>query len=615
MLYALFGHRGDWRAAEANLQGSRVNQPLAAFQAPSHKGPLGKRFSFLTINTRDVVLSALKKAENGEDLIVRVVEAKGRPARGVEIGFAGPVEAVREVTGREDPVGDAKIRDGKLVFDITPYHLRTFAVKLKPVPNVLSKPRTAFVDLPFDTDVISADKHKADGDFDRSGRSFPAEMLPDTIVSGGIPFRIGPKADFAANAVACAGQTVRLPEGGFRKLYVLAADSATGLRGITPSGPARTAFKVGGAAVEVLVENWSGFYGQWDKRLWTGDDGSATSFDRGDITFAGLVPGYVRQAEVAYFTTHRHLRTGANDPYQYAYLYKLGIDLPEGTREVTLPALERVKVLAMTVAVNENDGTRPAQPLFDTLLRDRADYGRFTPCPTPRIWPEKGTIEAGRAITVALNAGEAEIRYTLDGSVPLPNSARYEGPLSLDRSAVLNAIAFAPGKMPSLMASAYFSRSFPIKGARYLFPVTQRRGGPGAESPLIDLVRGGDRAWQAFDKTDLDVVLDLGQVRTIESVMLSCRENHGSRIFLPVAVQISISSDDKDFRTVVSRDYPAPDKAGPAGSRELAFDLKRAEARFVRVKAVNMGALPKWHPNAANPAQNALMSFDEIIVR
>jgi len=57
------------------------------------------------------------------------------------------------------------------------------------------------------------------------------------------------------------------------------------------------------------------------------------------------------------------------EPYAYSYLFAYAIDLPAGTKTITLPDNDRIRILAMTVA-DEPWVTRPAQPLYDTLMRD-----------------------------------------------------------------------------------------------------------------------------------------------------------------------------------------------------------------------------------------------------
>ena len=80
-LYAVAGHRGDWRRGGIPALGARINQPLAAFQAPSHPGGLGKRLSMLRVSAPQVAVSALKMAEESREVIVRLFESHGAPVR------------------------------------------------------------------------------------------------------------------------------------------------------------------------------------------------------------------------------------------------------------------------------------------------------------------------------------------------------------------------------------------------------------------------------------------------------------------------------------------------------------------------------------------------------
>ena len=50
---------------------------------------------------------ALKKAEQGDEIIVRLVELDGKPQRDVKISFNAAITAAREVNGQEQPVGAA----------------------------------------------------------------------------------------------------------------------------------------------------------------------------------------------------------------------------------------------------------------------------------------------------------------------------------------------------------------------------------------------------------------------------------------------------------------------------------------------------------------------------
>jgi hypothetical protein len=52
-------------------------------------------------------------------------------------------------------------------------------------------------------------------------------------------------------------------------------------------------------------------------------------------------------------------------PYEYSYLYKYAIDLPAGTKSVTLPKNPKIKIASMTVAAEPRDNIAPLQLLYD----------------------------------------------------------------------------------------------------------------------------------------------------------------------------------------------------------------------------------------------------------
>jgi alpha-mannosidase len=226
------------------------------------------------------------------------------------------------------------------------------------------------VALPYNQAVASRDGSVSGGRFDSTGRSLPAEMLPRAITFGAIRFSLAPPDTF--NAVIPRGQTIALPAGTYTRLYLLAAASESDQRMIV---------KVGETPVELTIQDWGGYIGQWDNRVWKAREevvqprqgapapppGTPPRM-RTVMDVTGLTPGFIKRTPVAWFSSHRHATDGSNDVYAYAYLYAYAIDVPAGAKSVTLPVSERVKILAMTVA-DQGLLARPAQPLYDTLDR------------------------------------------------------------------------------------------------------------------------------------------------------------------------------------------------------------------------------------------------------
>src|SRR5206468_3535976 len=96
------------------------------------------------------------------------------------------------------------------------------ALTLAAPSTSLAKPVSAPVTLPFNLDAISTDGNRTDGNFD-SGYTYPAELMPATIVRDGINFQLGPTNNGAFNALSCRGQTISLNASGYDRLYFLAA--------------------------------------------------------------------------------------------------------------------------------------------------------------------------------------------------------------------------------------------------------------------------------------------------------------------------------------------------------------------------------------------------------
>ena len=130
--YALVPHEGDWRAAEIYRAGWEFNNPLAVRKVSSHAGSLPKRWGLLSVSQRDVVVSALKPGRGGS-VVLRVYEAAGRPSSGVKIKLNAGIASAREVSLVEDNGAELQVVDDTLQFDLGPYQIKTFSLKLRPL--------------------------------------------------------------------------------------------------------------------------------------------------------------------------------------------------------------------------------------------------------------------------------------------------------------------------------------------------------------------------------------------------------------------------------------------------------------------------------------------------
>jgi alpha-mannosidase len=336
--YAVTGHEGGWDEAGVAWQAERFDQPLVAFHAPSHHGALGREFSMLGVSSLKVAVNAVKLAEKGDEVVVRVFNLSPKSVTGARLSVAGGITSAREVTGGEQTKDAATVSDAGLLINLKPYEPKSFALKLRKAKSELAAPGSVPAPLPYDLALTSREGNAGAPD------SIPAELFPESVDFRGVRFAMGPKDGM--NAVASAGQRLPVPAGKARAYILAAADGAdtTGT------------FLVDRRQHRRRVQAMTGFIGQADSRIVGGKlvmDGSRLS------------RGFIKRDPVAWVSTHLHDAAGQNQLYTYGCLYSYAIDLPLGAKSLTLPDNPRIRVYAVSFAGETNDRTVAAQRLYD----------------------------------------------------------------------------------------------------------------------------------------------------------------------------------------------------------------------------------------------------------
>lgn len=334
--YSLVGHRGELDKAATVEKAEILNQKLKAFRTDKHKGTLGKEFSFVSSDNRNVVIKALKKAENSDEYIVRVYEMGGEKVEDATLSFAGEIVSACEADGTEKTVGSARFSGNGLSVSIKPYSLKTFKVRLKPSEEDACPLQYAALPLSYNHKCSSFNEFRGEADFE-SGYSFAAELLPESLTVNRIPFRLGEKD--AANGMTCGGDTIMLPVGKkYNRLYFLAAAT---------DGDYAATFRCGRNTSEFIVPSYTGFIGQWGH--------------------TGHTKGYLKDTEVAYVGTHRHSPTG-DEAYEFTYMFKFGLDIPADATSLILPKNEKIVLFAATLVEETQRPVQVATTLFNTAI-------------------------------------------------------------------------------------------------------------------------------------------------------------------------------------------------------------------------------------------------------
>ena len=126
--YALYPHAGTWKQARTERAGYEYNYRLKAMQVEPHTGSLAAEHSYLSVAPENVVLTAVKKAEDDSGLIFRVFEWAGKQS---EVTFTVPPGATdaTETNLMEKTLGTSlPLSHDKVTIPIHPYEILSLRV-------------------------------------------------------------------------------------------------------------------------------------------------------------------------------------------------------------------------------------------------------------------------------------------------------------------------------------------------------------------------------------------------------------------------------------------------------------------------------------------------------
>ena len=212
-------------------------------------------------------------------------------------------------------------------------------------------------------------------------------------------------------------------------------------------------------------------------------------------------------------------------------------------------------------------------------------------------------------------AGNAEIRYTLDGTEPTANSTLYTGAIVLQKSAKIRAAAFRNGKRSSVTSQDISFNKATACPVELLQPThknyTYKDGATLTDGLLGDKGFGTGR-WLGFSGNDLEAVIDLKQNTDVSSVSLNTCVDKGSWIFDARNIEVSVSADGKSFTKVASKPLPALEEQTPDNIYTYELTFPQTTTRYVKVTATSEHNIPEWHGGKGKPA---FLFVDEISVK
>ncbi|HVV55581.1 MAG TPA: GH92 family glycosyl hydrolase, partial [Mucilaginibacter sp.] len=206
----------------------------------------------------------------------------------------------------------------------------------------------------------------------------------------------------------------------------------------------------------------------------------------------------------------------------------------------------------------------------------------------------------------------AKIYYTLDGSTPTASSALYTKPVIVSSNTTVKAIAIDHGKS-SFADSGSFTRIRDDIKLTLLTKYLPNYPAQGDES-LIDGLRGKVNwrlgHWQGYQGTDLEALIDMGQVKPVKSISLGTLQDTRAWIVFPKYVQYWVSDDGANYKLAATVNTKVDIKDLNVQTQEFKADLN-LDTRYIKVVAKQYGPLPDWHESKGQPSY---IFADEITV-
>jgi sialate O-acetylesterase len=240
-------------------------------------------------------------------------------------------------------------------------------------------------------------------------------------------------------------------------------------------------------------------------------------------------------------------------------------------------------------------------------------------------WP---VVNASVKIAAILDSGKKELLYTLESkpkgfsihyelneAMKGPQSKLYTGPFFAPAGSTIIANAYQSGTASIVTLKKMIQKNL-AKGQKVSYTnLYDEQFTAGGIYGLVDGIIGSkifaEGCWQGFLQKDMEIVIDLGEVKPVKRIQVTFLQDEKSWIFLPVAVKFAISENGVKFTD--EGDFNDPIKSPTPGLSIKAYsaNVTDKKARFIKITAKNIGTSPPWHEGAG---EAAWLFADEVVI-
>jgi alpha-L-fucosidase len=239
-----------------------------------------------------------------------------------------------------------------------------------------------------------------------------------------------------------------------------------------------------------------------------------------------------------------------------------------------------------------------------------AEFGLYRQLPVIKAIPAAASFIQSVEVELSCNENDAGIYYTTDGSQPDFKSQKYYKPIKLEKSTQLRYIGIRKDGTSSFIQKSDYQKA---KHAITLLNAPDEKYNAGGSFGLVDGMFGSDDFadghWCGFSGKNLEAIIDLGSVKALHELGINFLVNTKSWIFPPQHLEFEVSTDGKEYKNIFTKSFENIENEQNK-LLQISFN-NNCKARFVKVKALNYGTIPHWHPGNGEPAW---LFTDEITI-
>jgi hexosaminidase len=227
----------------------------------------------------------------------------------------------------------------------------------------------------------------------------------------------------------------------------------------------------------------------------------------------------------------------------------------------------------------------------------------------------KVDAEKKEAVVTLSAQDDAPIYYTLEGTTPSAESQLYSGPIVVNETCQVKAVAMNKGVEDDVLTI-----DIPIHKALGKTVTYSRKPHPryaaGLPQSLVDGIRGPQifksQEWGAWNGDPVSLTIDMEQTESFSSVTVGMISDKPSYVFFPEKITVEVSEDGENFREFGKADIGVPDDSEPDELADYMFTSEHEEsARYIKITITPVKIIPDWHYAAG---RRTYVFVDELIV-